>query len=200
VLFALLFFCMTYAHQKKFDSPTPFSRLDLSRALSVHGSVNIDDYHTNTPDKALFDDHYLQRQGACRCRTGPNSIRVRGHGSVVASVDLDLDSGWLFSGRTWDWPAGPTLGPRLLSPMIPLLALPCALGLQSFPRIGMPLAAYSILITTVATLTDASPPFNNHPNPLFDLHIPSFLKAEFSPNLGMVLGLSPYVSIAPYCG
>ena len=102
----------------------------------------------------------------------------------------------VISGRVWDWPAGPAWGPRLLSPMVPFLALPCALGLQKFPRLGIVLGAYSVLITTLATLTDACPSFNEHPNPLFDLNIPLFLKGEFSPNLGMMLGLPPYVSIA----
>lgn len=102
----------------------------------------------------------------------------------------------VISGRTWDWPAGPAWGPRLLSPMIPLLALPCAFGVQKLPKLGFPLAVYSILVTTLATLTDACPSFNQHPNPLFDLNIPLFLKGEFSPNLGMVLGLPPYASVA----
>ena len=99
----------------------------------------------------------------------------------------------VISGRVWDWPAGPAWGPRLLSPIIPLLALPCALGVQKYPRLGLVLGAYSVLITTLA---DACPSFNEHPNPLFDLNIPLFLKGEFSPNLGMVMGLPPYVSIA----
>jgi hypothetical protein len=102
----------------------------------------------------------------------------------------------VISGRTWDWPAGPAWGPRLLSPMIPLLALPCAYGLKRFPWLGLPLAVYSTLVTTLATLTDACPSFNKHPNPLFDLNIPLFLKGEFSPNLGMALGLPPYASVA----
>ncbi len=102
----------------------------------------------------------------------------------------------VISGRTWDWPAGPAWGPRLLSPMIPLLALPCAYGLKRFPWMGLPLAVYSILVTTLATLTDACPSYPTHPNPLLDLNIPLFLKGEFSPNLGMALGLPPYVSVA----
>jgi len=102
----------------------------------------------------------------------------------------------IISGRVWDWPAGAAWGPRLLSPMIPLLALPCAFGVRRFPKLGTVLAAYSILITTVATLTDACPSFPEHPSPLFDLNIPLFLKGEFSPNLGIVLGLPPYVSVA----
>ena len=103
----------------------------------------------------------------------------------------------VISGRTWDWQAGPTLGPRLLAPMLPLLALPCALGVARWPRLGALLAVYSIGIMTLATLTDACPSSEIY-NPLTELHIPLFLKAEFSPNLGMVLGLPPYVSVALY--
>jgi hypothetical protein len=101
----------------------------------------------------------------------------------------------VISGRTWDWQAGPTLGPRYLAPILPLLALPCALGVQRFPRIGMALAAYSILITTLATLTDASPAAGYY-NPLTELHIPLLLKGELAPNLGTLIGLPPHVSVA----
>jgi hypothetical protein len=103
----------------------------------------------------------------------------------------------VISGRVWDWPAGPTFGARLLTPMIPLLALPCALGLERCPWLGILLASYSALITTLATLTDACPSSSIY-NPLTDLHIPLFLKGQFSPNLGMVLGLPPYTSVALY--
>ena len=103
----------------------------------------------------------------------------------------------VISGRAWDWQAGFTLGPRYLAPILPLLALPCALGVQRFPKLGIALAAYSILITTLATLTDACPDYSIY-NPLTELHIPLFLKGVFSPNLGMVLGLPPYASVALY--
>jgi len=104
----------------------------------------------------------------------------------------------VISGRVWDWPAGPTLGPRYLAPILPLLALPCAFGVQQLPKLGITLGISSILITTLATLTDACPGFGQYPNPLMQLHIPLFLKGEFSPNLGLVLGLPPYVSFAAY--
>jgi MFS family permease len=102
----------------------------------------------------------------------------------------------VISGRRWDWPAGPTLGPRYLAPILPLLALPCALGVQRFPRIGMALAAYSVLITTLATLTNAAPPFSY--NPLVELHVPLLLKGELAPNLGTVCGLPPWLSVVVY--
>ncbi len=104
----------------------------------------------------------------------------------------------VLSGRTWDWPAGPTLGPRYLAPILPFLALPCALGAQRFPRVGILLAGYSIVITTLATLTNACPPFNDHPNPLFDFHIPLLLKGQLAPNLGTVCGLPPWLSVVVY--
>ena len=104
----------------------------------------------------------------------------------------------VISGRVWDWPAGPAWGPRLLSPMLPLLALPCAYGVSRFPWLGLPLAVYSILVTSVATLTDACPPYDVHLNPLLELNLPALLKGELSPNLGMLLGLSAHASAALY--
>lgn len=103
---------------------------------------------------------------------------------------------WLvISGRVWDWQAGPTLGPRYLAPMIPLLALPCAFGLKAFPRLGFALAAWSIAIQGIATLTDACPSYSML-NPLIELHFPLLLAGELSPNLGMALGLSPRAAVA----
>ena len=101
----------------------------------------------------------------------------------------------VISGRTWDWQAGPSIGARYLAPTLPLLALPCALGVKRFPRIGMILAFYSVGITTLATLVDASPGSDVY-NPLLDFHIPLFWRGELSPNLGLLLGLSPFESVA----
>jgi hypothetical protein len=103
----------------------------------------------------------------------------------------------VISGRVWDWQAGFTLGPRYLAPILPLLALPCALGVARFPRTGAILALVSVLLTTLATLTEVTPGYHIY-NPLTELHIPLFLKGEFSPNLGMVLGLPPYLSVVLY--
>lgn len=102
----------------------------------------------------------------------------------------------VISGRVWDWPAGPSFGPRYLAPILPLLALPCALGSRRFPRLGASLALVSILLTLIATLTDACPFFQEGSTPLFNLHVPLWLKGDFSPNLGTVLGLPPYVAVS----
>jgi hypothetical protein len=82
-----------------------------------------------------------------------------------------------------------------LAPILPLLALPCALGIQRFPRWGAALACYSVGITALATLTNACPGYEVF-NPLTELHIPMLLRGDCSPNLGMVLGLPPYASVA----
>lgn len=100
----------------------------------------------------------------------------------------------VISGRSWDWQGGFVLGPRLLSPMLPLLVLPCALGLQCWPRLGLVLAVYSVEITTLATLTDAVVT-SEYYNPLTDLHLPLLIQGEFSPNLATAIGLPSYVSI-----
>jgi hypothetical protein len=122
----------------------------------------------------------------------------------------------VIAGRTGDWTAGPTLGPRYLAPMLPLLALPCAMGVQRQPVLGILLAIYSVALTTFATLTDASPPVHRNAalyslgvwpaespspetyNPLIEYQIPLFLRGNISPNLGTVAGLPPYVSVGGY--
>jgi hypothetical protein len=106
----------------------------------------------------------------------------------------------VISGRVWDWTAGPAFGARLLAPMIPMLALPCAVGFQKYPRLGILLASYSILITTLATITDACPDDSIY-NPLTELHLPKLLRGEFSYTLGTeVFGLPPWLSVALYYG
>lgn len=102
----------------------------------------------------------------------------------------------VISGRTWDWQAGPTIGPRYLAPILPLLALPCALAVQRFPKMGVALAIYSIEIMTLATLTDACHNASVF-NPLMETVLPDFAEPHLSFNLGeSVLGLPPFVSVA----
>lgn len=103
----------------------------------------------------------------------------------------------IISGRVWDWQAGPAFGARYLTPMLPLLALPCALGVQRFPKIGIVLAAYSIGVTTMATLIDACPDGDIY-NPLTEIYLPRLLKGDVSPNLGTVMGLNSHLSAALY--
>ena len=105
----------------------------------------------------------------------------------------------VISGRVWDWQAGPTLGPRYLAPMLPLLALPCALGLERLPRLGLALIVISIGLTGIATLTDVCPGYEVKV-PLTQLHLPLLGSGELSPNLGLAAGLTPHVSVALFFG
>lgn len=101
------------------------------------------------------------------------------------------------SGRVWDWQAGPTLGPRYLAPMLPLLALPCALGAKRFPKLAIALAAGSITLTALATLINASPPGHIY-NPLVEFHWPALLRGELQPNLVSAIGLPAWAAVMFY--
>ena len=103
----------------------------------------------------------------------------------------------VISGRVWDWQAGNTVGPRYLAPMLPLLALPCALCVKRVPLLGGVLGICAMSLMTIATLTDACP--SDLYNPLTELHIPKFLRGEFSYTLGTeVFGLPPWISVGLY--
>ena len=103
----------------------------------------------------------------------------------------------VISGRVWDWQAGPTIGARYLAPILPLLALPCAIGVMRWPRLGLALATYSILITSVATLTDACPAYETR-NPLSETMLPALMEGQLSPNLGMLAGLPAHGSAVAF--
>lgn len=104
----------------------------------------------------------------------------------------------VISGRVWDWQAGFTISARYMAPILPLLALPCAIGTQRWPKLGATLAGVSILMMTLATITDACPDYSIY-NPLTELHIPKLLRGEFSYTLGTeVFGLNPWVSVGLY--
>lgn len=104
----------------------------------------------------------------------------------------------VISGRTWDWQAGYTLSARYLAPILPLLALPCAVGTTQWPRFGGILAALSVALMSLATVTDACPIYSLD-NPLTGLHLPKLLAGTFSPNLATtVCGLPPDAGAAVF--
>ena len=97
VMVGLLLFGFVFVHQKKFDSPTPVSRLDLLHALVTHRTVCIDVYHTNTTDKAVFKGHYYSDKA-------PGTVVAALPASVAslqilkwANIPLDSPKGWLIS-------------------------------------------------------------------------------------------------------
>ena len=102
----------------------------------------------------------------------------------------------VISGEVWDWRAGWTLGPRYLSPMLPLLCLPAALGIERLLRLGCGLAFLSILLTGTGTVVNATPRYEIT-NPLMELHLPGLWKGEVTHNLGQMLGLPGLWSLTP---
>lgn len=64
----------------------------------------------------------------------------------------------VLSGRRHDWQAGWCYGARYLAPILPLMALPCAYGLDRIPQVGHLLGWVSVGLTAGVTLTDACIP------------------------------------------
>lgn len=94
------------------------------------------------------------------------------------------------AGKDWDWLAGPSLGPRYLSPMLPFLFVPVALGFRLVPRFGIVLIVLSMLIMGTGTIIDANPAYGDAGlNPLTEIHLPKLEIAEYGPNLGALAGL-----------
>jgi len=90
--------------------------------------------------------------------------------------------------------AGGLLGPRLLAPILITMALPTALGIVRFPRIGCFLATLSVMITVVATVIDIVAPYKNR---LSEYYWPSLIQGTFSYNIGAALGLPAHASLIP---
>ena len=103
----------------------------------------------------------------------------------------------VISGRGWDWQAGPAMGPRYLSPILPLLALPCAMSVLKYRSVALYWAGYAIAITVLATITDATPPGRIW-NPLFDLNVADLLRGRYSHSIGAALGLPQWLSMLLY--
>lgn len=92
---------------------------------------------------------------------------------------------------------GYALGPRYLAPILPLLMIAAARGFSRFPKIGIILAIFSILLHGMGTLVWAGPP-TKYLNPLAELYIPLLLKGSpVVPNLGMLTGISGLWSFVP---
>ncbi|MCW5552548.1 MAG: hypothetical protein KIS67_10380 [Verrucomicrobiae bacterium] len=96
-LLALLFFCVSYVHQAKFDGPTPVSRLNLLHAGLVHRTLSIDAYHKNTPDKAVFKGSYYSDKAPGTVALALVPFALAAGILWFAGVSLDSSFGWLFS-------------------------------------------------------------------------------------------------------
>lgn len=96
----------------------------------------------------------------------------------------------------WTTTAGNTLGARFLTPLLPLLILPAGIAASRAPWLGVALAVWSIAVTGGATLVNARLP-TGCDNPLLQYYAPKFLAGHFTHNVGEVVGLQGWWSMAP---
>ncbi|MDX1953246.1 MAG: hypothetical protein SFY81_13780 [Verrucomicrobiota bacterium] len=101
----------------------------------------------------------------------------------------------VISGKTWDWEAGPSFGPRYLSPIIPFFIIPCWYGLLKFPLIGLLLGSLSITSALMAWMTLPFAEGATYGAPIVDLYLPMMMNGEFNNCLFQFLGFSASASM-----
>src|SRR6266853_4087404 len=142
-LFVLLFVCGSYAHQKKFDGPTPASRLDLLHALMVHGTIRITSYHENTPDKAVFGEEYYSDKAPGTVALALVPFALASLALSAVGICLESKSGWLVS--SWVACAG-SIG-----------VMTALGGVALFNWLSKYVSSRSALVTTLALFLGAAP-------------------------------------------
>ena len=109
--------------------------------------------------------------------------------AIGAATVLTLIQASSFSG----WTGGSAVGPRYLTPAIPLLGLAAAYGIARFPRIGAALTVVSVAIMATATAIAIDPP-DEVLRPVRDWYFVRMGQDRWAENLGTLLGLSPVAS------
>jgi hypothetical protein len=100
------------------------------------------------------------------------------------------------------WQGGFAVGPRYLVPSLPFLAMAAGIGITrawSRPLLRPIVAlavAWSLFAVSAETIAGQSFP-DYTPNPLFDFSLPRLAASDIARNLGMVLGLGGFASLAP---
>ncbi len=121
---------------------------------------------------------------------------LRGKGWWLC-IGLPLLQLVVISGRGWDWQAGPSIGPRYLAPMLPLLALPCAMGVTALPRLAGALGVLSVVLTTV-TIAVGSILRAETPSPL-TFFLWDLRHMDLNPSLGGLVGMPEWLSLLVFC-
>jgi hypothetical protein len=124
---------------------------------------------------------------------GEAGARSRGWWLLVGVPLLHLV---VISGRAWDWQAGPCIGPRYLAPMLPLLALPCALASAALPRLALALMICSVALTVVSIAAPTNL-IASATNPL-GWFLGKILWGRLNPSLGGLIGLPPWAALSLY--
>ena len=108
---------------------------------------------------------------------------------VIASTLLTLAQASSFSG----WTGGSAVGPRYLTPAIPMLALAAAYGIARFPKIGAVLTVISVVVMATVTAIAIDPP-DEVLRPVRDWYFIRMSQDRWATNLGTLMGLSPIAS------
>ena len=94
------------------------------------------------------------------------------------------------------WNGGWAVGPRMLAPAVPVLAVAAGLGLARWPRLGVGVGAASVALVSVATFVGAMPP-EGVLRPLSEFYLPKLLAGDLAMNLGRLAGLEGWWSVVP---
>lgn len=73
------------------------SRLDLVHSVVIKGTLSIDDYHDNTGDKSLFNDHYYSDKAPGVAFVAIPSFFVIKHIFSWFEINVDDSKGWFIS-------------------------------------------------------------------------------------------------------
>lgn len=95
LLWFSLFWAAAFVHQRAYRFATPVSRLDALHALVEHGTLKIDQWHTNTTDKALVNGHYYSDKAPGTIAVAFVPFYVSSTLLKAAGTSLDSRTGWL---------------------------------------------------------------------------------------------------------
>lgn len=94
----------------------------------------------------------------------------------------------------YTWFGGNAVGPRYLSPVIPLIGMAAAYGIKRFPEMGLILAAISITLMAMVVSVAIDPPADVL-TPLQSFYVVRLQQHRIADNLGALLGFPLLVSI-----
>ena len=114
---------------------------------------------------------------------------------VVAGAAMVLLQASSFSG----WTGGNAVGPRYLTPAIPLLGIAAAHGIKQFPKATAVLLVLSVALMGMVTAVAIDPP-SEVARPLRDYYFARIQQDRWVTNLGMLAGLSPMASLSALAG
>ena len=95
----------------------------------------------------------------------------------------------------YSWFGGNAVGPRYLSPALPLFGLAAAFGIKRFPEMGMLLLLVSIGLMGMVTAIAIDPPGDVF-TPLESFYLARIDQGRWADNLGTLIGLPLPVSLA----